>query len=168
MKLNTLINALNKCNEAVLILRLEDVNDITSFKVEFVNNATQKANGSVPSEIIGKYVKDVYPGVFEEYPALVEAYRDALNGKSTNLGIIPYEDDNVELGQFNCVINPIEENCIGVFYENVTEKINADKTVKKKINELEAMNALLVDREVLMTNLKKENRELKRLSENAA
>lgn len=140
------------------------------------NIAFAKDSGNLtPDELIGK---DDYDMAWKDQ---AEAYRsdDSLVIKSGNPKLNYEEEQTSPSGAKIYLLTnkvPLKNNLgeiIGVLgtYDNITERkhreqelIKARKDLEEKISELEKMNSLMVNRELKMTDLKKEIEDLKKPS----
>lgn len=112
----------------LLILKLEDENDLGSFRYIYKNEAAIKAFG-VDRRDIGKTIAEFYPEFLDtEIPAL---YLEALRSNEVKaLPRIIYGDKNVPESVFDLFAAPLMENYIGIFIENITERVKTEKRLQ--------------------------------------
>jgi PAS domain S-box-containing protein len=127
-------------------------------KIVYINQAGAQIHGAKsPSEIIGKSLASIIPPEFmiyvQERVANVEV-GVAAPLRDEKLLRIDGTSVDVELGAIPFVFNG-KEATYAVFRE-ITERKNAEARLKEKIDELERMNTVTIDRELKMVEMKKE------------
>jgi PAS domain-containing protein len=127
----------------------------TDFIYLEVNHAFGTLTGL--KDVVGKKVTQVIPGIRESNPELFNIYsRVATSGKPEQ-----FETYLPPLSMWLSisVYSPESEHFAAVF-ENITARKNSENSLLQKNAELEKFNKMVVDRELLMVDMKKKIKEL--------
>lgn len=120
------------------------------------------AEGFSEADVIGRdiseFVTDDSKKIFEK------AFKECIiSGKRQNIEYTAY-GNNSELRKYESVLVPLieqgEAKMILAVAKDITERVNAEKLIKNKAEELERFNNLMVGRELKMIELKKEINDL--------
>jgi hypothetical protein len=140
------------------VWRLEDLDDPTSFTTVTINRAAVKATKMTLSieQMIGKRVADMVPGL--RASGILEQYADILKqGESKDVGEVYYPGDAVvPEATFYSQLHVLSKDTLLLEFTNITEKKKTEEKLKTTVGELTRANALMVDRELKMIELKKE------------
>ncbi|MEO1621293.1 MAG: PAS domain S-box protein [Cyanobacteria bacterium J06632_3] len=107
------------------IWRLIDPDDPASLTMLATNPAATQFTGIEMAEVLGKRI-------YESFPALVgtdvpQTYADVVkNQQSVDLGEVPYTDGRIQNGIFSVKAFPLAEDCVGISFENITERKRAE------------------------------------------
>eukprot|EP00027_Filamoeba_sp_ATCC50430_P001073 CAMPEP_0168556048 /NCGR_PEP_ID=MMETSP0413-20121227/8670_1 /TAXON_ID=136452 /ORGANISM="Filamoeba nolandi, Strain NC-AS-23-1" /LENGTH=681 /DNA_ID=CAMNT_0008586959 /DNA_START=162 /DNA_END=2207 /DNA_ORIENTATION=+ len=120
------------------IWKMDDPNEVNSFRLKAANRYAEKFTGLQNKDIIGKTFLQVFPAGAIFPPIYLESIR---TGEPHDFGEMQYKDENITEQQsyfrFRCF--PLPNWTIGVLFENVSDaKQTAErrKESKKKIDEL--------------------------------
>jgi len=131
-----------------------------------VNDFLAAINGRPAKEHIGKSIKDVLPeiaaaGVEEELRAVLESGEPVVKGTVTARTPAHPDEDRTYLHYYHAIRSD-DGKIIGVgcCVMDITERKHAEQERDEKMRELEKFNAMAVDRELKMIELKREINEL--------
>jgi PAS domain S-box-containing protein len=106
--------------EGVAILRLENPEDIRTFRIVDINPAAARFIGESIERLRGKTLAQLPSLLKTPVPsACVETLR---TGKAKNLGEFTYGHHGAQQSVFSAQIFPLPGNCVGVACEDVTER----------------------------------------------
>ncbi|HYV25947.1 MAG TPA: PAS domain S-box protein, partial [Candidatus Eisenbacteria bacterium] len=116
----------------LFVLHLENAEDMRTFRILAANPAVvevSRMKGVLANDLVGKLLVDVSPALFEtDLPKIsVEVIR---SGKPNNLGEIRYGDELVPEGVFSITAFPLPDRCVGIAFENVTERKQAEEKLQ--------------------------------------
>ncbi|NEO52152.1 MAG: diguanylate cyclase [Okeania sp. SIO3B5] len=134
------------------VWQMEDLNDVSSFRLKATNPAVTHLTGYQEKEIMGKRISECFPHLLKT--DLPEIYAEVIHsGKNRDLGEIEYFEQRIPHSIFAVKAFPLLNNCVGILFENVTvrqETENELKRQKKVMQMLTTMNPdgiLIVDTE---------------------
>lgn len=109
-------------------------------------------------DVLGKSHYEIFPNISDEWK---ELHRKALNGEVLEKDLDEFQREDGRTDYITWLITPWkdENNEIGgiiMFTQVITDLINLQKELEKKIEDLEAINKTMVGRELKMIELKKE------------
>lgn len=108
----------------ILIYRLEDMNDDYSLRLIASNQAASKMAGTDLSPLVGLPVAQAFPELFTT--GLPSRYaRVARTQTPEDCGEVRYGDQRVPSAIFSVRAFPLPDQCVGVAFDNVTEKWQA-------------------------------------------
>lgn len=108
------------------ICKLEDINDDKTLKVIGGNQAAADFTGVSIKDIIEKTLDESFPGLREK--GIPQLYAEVIrSGEAKILEDLYYGDDRVKYGAFSVKIFPLPNNCVGVSFENITERKQIEK-----------------------------------------
>jgi PAS domain S-box-containing protein len=141
------------------IYQLQDLNDDRSLRIVYANEHSEMLIGQKIEEMVGKTIDECFPsirsqGAPEKY-AIV-----ARGGEAIRFEDISYEDKHIE-GAFAINAYPLPHTCVCVMFENITDRVKAEADIHKRNDELTALNATMINRELKMIELKDEIKKLK-------
>ncbi|WP_334392134.1 hypothetical protein [Bradyrhizobium sp. AZCC 2262] len=147
----------------ITVWRLENPEDPTSFTTLAMNRAALEATRMTLTieQMIGKRLVDMIPGL--RATGFLEQYADILKrGENKDLGEVHYPGDAVlPEATFYSQIHVLSKDSIFLEFTNIAEKKTMEEKLKTSVDELTRMNVLMMDRELKMVELKKENQLLK-------
>jgi len=121
------------------IYHLEDITDDRSLRLIHANPATEKITGIRASEIMGKTLDEIFPDMWAKNipQRFAEVVRKNLAISEEN---IEYGDDRIIQSCFSFRAFPLPNQCLGVAFDNITEKVRAQNAIAKAKEEAEAAN----------------------------
>ncbi|MDB5175562.1 MAG: multi-sensor signal transduction histidine kinase [Candidatus Saccharibacteria bacterium] len=141
------------------IYQLQDISDDKSLRIVYANEHSQTLIGQKIDEMVGKTIDECFPsirskGVPEKY-ALV-----ALGGDAIELEDVSYEDSHIQ-GALAINAYSLPHTCVCVMFANITARAQTQDDIKKRNDELTALNEIMVNRELKMIELKDQINKLK-------
>jgi PAS domain S-box-containing protein len=106
------------------IYHLEDVDDDSTLRLTYANPATEKATGVKVKDVLGKTLDENFPhlramNVPQRYAEVV------INQEQKTFEDIFYSDDRVVQAVFSVKAFPLPNNYVGIAFENITERVQA-------------------------------------------
>src|SRR5206468_3769225 len=111
----------------IVVLHLENPRDVKSFRITDVNPAGALLTGATLEDLRGR--------TLAEFPKLLKTRLplrclDAFQSREPrNLGEISYGDERIREGIYAVQVFPLLDNFIGVAFENVTERRQAEQSL---------------------------------------
>ncbi|NJM95858.1 MAG: PAS domain S-box protein [Phormidesmis sp. RL_2_1] len=103
------------------IWQIEDIDDVESWKIIATNPAATEMTGVPIESILGKTLSESFPDLVNtEMPRLYAQVR--RTGEPVDLGEVHYEDQRVDKSVFAVKAFPLTGNCVGVAFENITQR----------------------------------------------
>ena len=113
----------------VVLLRLEDPSDVESFRIVDANRAAAATTRTASRTLLGKTMAD-FPKLLET--PLPGQLLDTLQaGEARDLGEIAYGDNSIRGGVYSVRAFPLSGNYLGVAFEDVTERTQAERTLRE-------------------------------------
>ncbi len=113
------------------VYRLENLKDDRSLRLISANPASEKFTGVPAEKILGKTIDENFPMLrgrnIPQMFAEVVRKGEALELKEA----LYYEDDSVKGGAFTVKAFPMEDDCVGVSFENVTQQKKTEEALAK-------------------------------------
>ena len=106
------------------IWQMDNIDDITSFRLANINPAASKMLGVDIQDDIDKPIEECFPNLLdEEHIGIVEAYAEVVKFKQAkDLGEFSYGDERVPTSFFKVIAFPLPDNLMGVAFNNVGER----------------------------------------------
>lgn len=106
-------------NMGLLIYHVEDPSEIRTARLVYANRQASVFTGTNLQLQLGKLILDAFPQLADtRIPAL---YAEVVAEKQARrVGIVEYQDDNVQLGRYETRAFPMPNDCIGVLFENLS------------------------------------------------
>ena len=124
------------------IFRLEDPQDDRTLRLVAANPAAFRMTGLPTTEVVGKTVDEVFPGLREKGVPQVYA-RVASSGEAEDMQEMLYGDARVPAGWFSMKAFPLPDRHVGVSFENVTQS----KVLEERLRSLASQLTLVEERE---------------------
>ncbi|MFH1642322.1 MAG: PAS domain S-box protein [Nanoarchaeota archaeon] len=158
----------NNIQVGLYIYRLENADDKEgkTLRMLSANQAAADMTGVSVKDVIGKTLDENFPHLRKRWDSkegktIPEIYAEVVrSGKAKTLEDVYYGDNRVIEGAFAVKAFPLPDNCVGVAFDNITDRIKTEEALKKRTQELEKFNRLAVGRELKMIELKKRIKEL--------
>jgi len=105
----------------VLVYRLENPADDRSLRMIAVNPAACAILAIEPESVIGRTIDDCFPAL--RASGIPQAYRDVvIRQQPFELDHLFYTDERIAPGSFSVKAFPLPNDCVGVEFENVTDR----------------------------------------------
>ena len=110
------------------IYHLENIDDDTTLRLIAVNPAAESLTGVSGSDLVGKTLDENFPGLRAK--GIPSEYANVVRTKvSKQFEDIIYGDNRVVDGAFSFIAFPLPDNCVGIAFENTTEKVRASEAI---------------------------------------
>jgi PAS domain S-box-containing protein len=113
----------------VVLLLLEDPSDAESFRIVDANRAAAEITTSNSPNLLGTSLAD-FPRLLET-PLPGQLLATLRSGEARDLGEISYGDDRIRQGVYSVRAFPLSNNFLGVAFEDVTDRIQAERTLRE-------------------------------------
>jgi len=111
----------------VVLLHFEDPQDVKTYRIIDLNPAAAEITGSTPENLLGRTLAD-FPRLLER-PFHGQRLRDFGPGEVRDLGEISYGDERIRQGIYSVRVFPFSKNYLGVAFENVTGRKQAEQAL---------------------------------------
>ncbi len=117
------------------IYHLEDINDNRSLRLTYANPASEMATGVKVVDILGKTIDENFPQL--RTLNLPQRYAKVITEqKQKTFEDILYSDVRMRPAVFSVKAFPLPNNYVGIAFENITERVNAQIQVDETNNRL--------------------------------
>ncbi len=144
IQIDCLIKILNCAPVGILILRLEDFNDLGTFRFLYANASSDKLTGiDFRKQAVGTTMRESFPNILKTN--LVNFYKGVLvTQKSAFLSEYHHHADIIAESHFKITASPITEDMLIVFFQNTSDdkKSMQDTHIKKMQLELEHISRI--------------------------
>jgi len=124
------------------IYHLKNLQDDTTLTMLSTNQAASRFTGIPAEDVIGKTLDENFPGLRDK--GIPQIYAEVVrSGKTKELEDVYYGDDRVVESAFSVVAFSLPNNCVGVSFENITERRNAEDALKESEERFRTMADLL-------------------------
>jgi len=113
----------------IVLLLLEDPSDAESFRIVDANRAAAEITTPNSPNLVGTSLAD-FPRLLET-PIPSQLLATLRGGAARNLGEISYGDDHIRHGVYSVRAFPLSNNFLGVAFEDVTDRIQAERTLRE-------------------------------------
>ncbi|NJO27233.1 MAG: PAS domain S-box protein [Richelia sp. SL_2_1] len=106
------------------IWQMDDLNDITSFRLVTTNPAASRMLGLNIQNYLGKPIEECFPNMLnEEHLIQLQTYAQVVKTKQVkDLGEFTYGDERINSSFFKVTAFPLPGNLVGVAFDNVTQR----------------------------------------------
>lgn len=121
----------NRIHCGVAVWRLEQMSDLGTLRLVLVNPTADKIAGAPLARFVGLSMKEAFPKLFRtRVPHLLR--KVIMENREMNVGEGRYTDDNIRPGIFSLRAFPLPDACVGLAFENITERRNAELTIARQ------------------------------------
>lgn len=126
-------------NIGLIVHHMEDLKKIKSIRFIYANDEASKYTGTDLSKLVGKYFHEAFPEVAKsDLPEMFAGV--AHKKKACTIGVMEYSDENVKKGYYAIKAFPLPNDCIGVAFENITDRKQLEKMIKDYTDQLRKKN----------------------------
>ncbi|WP_160295246.1 ATP-binding protein [Geobacter sp. OR-1] len=118
------------------VYRLEDPNNDRSLRLLTVNPTSVNLLGLSEQQIVGRTIDEIFPALRQA--GIPAKFADVVKtGTSFEREEFIYTDRNVREAAFSFKAFPLPDNCMGVLFEDITKRKNAESALQLLNDELE-------------------------------
>ena len=134
-KLNQYADIVKSMQIGLYVYQLEDINDDRTFRIIAANPAATKLTGLAAEEVLYKTLDEKFPRLREKgIPQLLaEVVR---SGETREVEDIYYADKRLVEAVWSFKAFPLPDRCVGVVFENFTERKRVEKLLEQHRREL--------------------------------
>jgi len=126
------------------LYRLEDFSDDRTLRMVYANPAVKALTGLGPEDVVGRTLDENFPGLRSQ--GIPQCYADVVRSQNAiTFEEMNYEDDRLLRAYFSVKAFPLPGNHVGVFFENITERKQAEekrRELEERLQRSEKMEAL--------------------------
>ena len=128
-------NIFNNIQQGLLIYRLDDLNDDKSLRMIAVNPASTQLLGFSENDMIGKTLDEIFPNLRKR--KIPQQYAEVVRTQiPIEFDDVFYEDNEVSAGSFSAKVFPLPDQCVGIAFENVSERRKTELELRDRNQEL--------------------------------
>lgn len=128
-------NIFNNIQQGLFIYRLDDIDDDRSLRMIAVNPASKKLVGLSEEEMIGKKLDEIFPNLRKS--KIPQQYAEVVRSQiPITFDDIYYEDNRVSANSFSVKVFPLPDQCVGIAFENVSERRKLELELRDRNQEL--------------------------------
>lgn len=136
-QLQVYADVFNEISFGLYVFHLEDPDDALSLRLMEGNAAAASATGIPEPDVVGTLIGEAFPALIDT--PIPEMYRRvATNGQGHRPPDVHYTDDRVNPGVFSVYAFPLPDRCVGVAFENVTERVQTEVALRRSLDDLSA------------------------------
>jgi PAS domain S-box-containing protein len=137
-EIQRLADVVRNMQVGLYLYHLEDINDDRTLRMIATNPAASQFTGVAMEDVLGKTLDENFAGLREK--GIPQLYAQVVrSGQPVELEQVTYGDDRVKQGVFSVKAFPLPGNCVGVAFENITERVRAEEKLKEYSERLEEM-----------------------------
>ena len=125
------VEIINNMQLGLHVYHLDNLEDDRSLRLISTNPTASQLTGFAESDILGKMVDEIFPelrrqGVSPRYADVVRTGQAAEFEQE-----IHYSDDQISEAWFSFRVFPLQNDCVGVLFENITLHKQAEESLKR-------------------------------------
>jgi PAS domain S-box-containing protein len=126
----------NNMQVGLHVYQLEDPDDDSTLRMVVTNPAAAVHTGLTEEEVMGKTLDESFPNLRgTNHP---QRYAEvARSGKALEFEDTYYSDDKIVNAAFAVKVFPLPKNCVGVIFENITKRKQAEQEIRTLNEDLE-------------------------------
>ena len=125
------------------VYHLEDIDDDSSLRMIATNSAASRFTGIAMADVLEKTLDENFPGLRER--GIPQKYADVVrSGRPFEMEEITYGDERVVTRSFAVKAFPLPNNCVGIAFENITERKRTEEEISKLSNIVEHSQSSIV------------------------
>ena len=110
----------SQLNIGLLIYHLEEPEEPTSLKLIYANAEASRCTGADLGTLTGKTILEAFPNLADT--DLPRIYAEVTKqGKPQKVGVVRYEDAQLERATYSVKAFPMPSSCVGVLFENIPD-----------------------------------------------
>ena len=126
------------------LYHLEDFSDDRTLRMMYANPAVKALTGVGPEDVVGRTLDENFPGLRTQ--GIPQRYAEVVRSQTAiTFEEMNYEDNRVLRAYFSIKAFPLPGNHVGVFFENITERKQAEekrRELEDRLQRSEKMEAL--------------------------
>ena len=126
------------------VFHLEDPNDDRTLRLVSANPAALELSGASREEVLGKTLDEGFPDLREK--GIPQRYADVVRTqKAAELEVVYFDDANNVDTAFAVKAFPLSDNHLGVAFESITDRRQAEYELNRRANEFAALHEITKD-----------------------
>ncbi len=128
-------NIFKNIQVGLYIYHLEDLEDDHTLRLIAANPASSLIVGIPGSDIIGKYIDEIFPILRKSN--IPQQYAEVVKTQiPVDVEDVYYQDDKIMSATYSLKVFPLPNQCVGVSFENVSARRNAENELRVRNTEL--------------------------------
>lgn len=128
-------NIFKSIQVGLFIYHLEDIEDDHSLRLVAANPASSELVGQAVKDMVGKRIDENFPNL--RMAKIPQQYVEVVKNQiPIAMEDVYYGDENIEYSTFSIKVFPLPNQCVGVSFENVSARRNAENELRVRNNEL--------------------------------
>jgi PAS domain S-box-containing protein len=137
-------NVVDNMQIGMYLYQLENLEDDRSLRLLAANQAATYFTKVSNEEAIGKLIDEIFPALRAQ--GVPQLFANVVRtGKLFEVDDFYYSDENIPPSYFRFKVFPLPDQCVGIVFENITEKKKALERERELLHQLELVNKELDD-----------------------